>query len=65
MLSITLQIWFQLFEILIFLKNAIYKWKIVTHTVYPQHCLLRLKMFINSPKQYIKELKQVWPVLSW
>lgn len=37
----------------------------VTHTAYPQHCLLGLKMFINSPKQYIKELKQVWPVLAW
>ena len=65
MLSITLQNWFQLFEILIFLKDATYKWKMVTHTAYPQHCLLGLKMFINSPKQYIKQLKQVWPVLAW
>jgi hypothetical protein len=61
MLSITQQNWFQ---ILIFLKDATYKWKMVIHRVYPQHCLLGFKVLINSPKQYIKELKQIWPVLA-
>ena len=36
----------------------------VIHRVYPQHCLLGFKVLINSPKQYIKELKQIWPVFA-